>query len=313
MKKLVTFIVLTLAALSTAAQQNPQLAEAEWAAAEQAYATGRYEDALRHLDKTQEYVGYWIYTVSHLRILCYDKLDAYFNAPQYLDEFVSEVQRYRDYANNNYESNDFDHNRTYEVYTIHKKIESLSEFAEGLRLYHIGDYAQAFPKFQVAAENGWEVAMFILGFMYINGEGVTQDYAKAREWYEKSADKGNDDAMYALSMIYHLGNGVTQDAVEATKWLRKAAENGHAGAMASLGHYYETGAGGTFIIDKAQAVEWYRKSAEKGDEYGMYRLGLVYYDGIGVTQDRNEGVRWIRLAAENGSDYAKEWLAKNVR
>ena len=73
MKKLIKLITLTLAALSITAQQNPQLAEAEWDAAGQAYAAGHYEEALRHLDKTHEYVGYWIYTVSHLRILCYDK------------------------------------------------------------------------------------------------------------------------------------------------------------------------------------------------------------------------------------------------
>jgi len=91
MKKIITLIVLTLATLSIAAQQNPQLAEAEWEAAGQAYAAGRYEDALRHLDRTQEYVGYWIYTVSYLRIVCYDRLGQN-------NSLVSEVNRYMDYA-----------------------------------------------------------------------------------------------------------------------------------------------------------------------------------------------------------------------
>ena len=278
-KKLITLILLTLVTLSITAQQNPKLAEAEWAAAEQAYAAGRYEDALRHLDKTQEYVGYWLYTVSHLRILCYDK-----DIINYWDDLAQEVRRYVDYADKNSNSNDFDNNRYLEVNAIRQKMvartdymSGRTDYEEGRKLYDAGYYAQAFVKLQVAAENGSEGAMETLGDMYYYGRGVIQDYVRAAEYYMKSADKGYTDAMFDLGVLYYTGRGVTGDYTKAVEWFRKAVDNGF----------------------------------DRGD--AMYFLGYMYANGYGVTQDRNEAIKWMRLAADKGYTDAKEWLAENAR
>ena len=270
MKKLVTLIVLTLAELITAAQQNPQLAEAEWAAAEQAYAAGRYEDALRHLDKTQEYVGYWLPNISHLRILCYNT-----DIIKYWGEAAAELRRYVEYADNNFNSAGFDSNRHSEIEAICEKILSVPDYIEGLRLFDAEDYAQAFPKLKVAAEIGWDIAMFELGFMYYDGYGVPQDYAQSFEWYRKAAEKGHKIAMNNLARLYYLGHGVNED--------------------------------------DAKAFEWYKKSADNGYVPAMTRVGECYHYGIGVAQNRNETIRWMRLAADNGDTAAKEWLAENTR
>ena len=276
MKKLITLIVLTLAALSTAAQQNPQLAEAEWAAAEQAYAAGRYEDALRHLDKTQEYAGQWIFTISHLRLLCYDKLDAYSNE-QYLSEFVAEVNRYVEYDNDNSNSNSsgFDNNRYHEYKAIYNKLASQDEYNEGYALYEAGNYTQAIPKLQVAAENGWEFAMYVLGNAYLFGKGVTTNEALALEWMKKAADKNFVAAIHYVGMMYFAGHGVTQDCFEAARYYRRAADKGYVDAMYDLGTLYLLGGcNRSFSEDKTQAIEWMRKAAENGHEEAKRVLEL---------------------------------------
>ena len=306
MKKLVTIFVLTLILLSAVAQQNAQLAESEWVSAEQAFAEKRYGDALRHLDKTQEYVGYWLYTVSHLRILCYDRLGRN-------DNLATEVQRYMDYANNNSNTADFDHDRFREVYTMHQKIEYKPEYNEGLRLYNAGDYAQSFVKFQAASEKGSDGAMWTLGVMYQDGLGVVQDIVEAARWYRKAAEKGHADAMYTLGQLYYEGasGSFIIDHTQAFEWFRKGAELNHTYAMAYLGYLYYNGHGVT--LDYTKALEWSKKAADNGYERSMYYVGYMYANGQGVTQDRNEAIKWMRMAADRGVTGAKEWLAENVR
>ena len=53
-----------------------------------------------------------------------------------------------------------------------------------------------------AAEAGDTNAMFNLGLLYDNGQGVAQDYGKAREWYQKAAEAGNTDAKKALLRLH---------------------------------------------------------------------------------------------------------------
>src|SRR5215831_11281964 len=89
-------------------------------------------------------------------------------------------------------------------------------------------------EYEKAAAKGDASAMFNLGVLYHNGQGVAQDYAKAREWYEKAAAKGNASAMFNLGVFYDHGFGVAQDYAKAREWYEKAAAKGNARARAHL-------------------------------------------------------------------------------
>ena len=69
-----------------------------------------------------------------------------------------------------------------------------------------------------------------LGFMYDNGQGVTQDYKEAIKWYRKAAKQGHVSAQNNLGFMYYNGQGITQDYVQAHKWFNLAAVNGNATA-----------------------------------------------------------------------------------
>jgi uncharacterized protein YdaT len=132
------------------------------------------------------------------------------------------------------------------------------------------DYAKARDWYEKAADGGNPDAMFKLGVIYQNGQGVALDYAKAREWYEKAADRGNADAMANLGWLYANGRGVPQDYAKAREWYEKAADNGNAPAMVSLGLLYENGKG--VPQDYAKAREWYEKAAAKDNADAKTRL-----------------------------------------
>jgi len=108
------------------------------------------------------------------------------------------------------------------------------EFNAGLALYHKGDHTGALLKWRDAAGKGNANAMFNIGVLYDQGQGVKQDYAEAMRWWRKAADKGVADAMSNIGVLYEQGQGVEQDYAEAMRWYRKAADKGHATAKAAL-------------------------------------------------------------------------------
>ncbi len=145
----------------------------------------------------------------------------------------------------------------------------------GFNAYYRGDYATALPIFRQLADQGDAAAQLYLGFMYSEGEGVTQDYAAAVRWFRKAANQGEVDAQSTLGVMYLDGKGVPQDY--------------------------------------AAAVKWFRKAANQGEAYSQYKLGYMYSDGRGVPQDYAQAHMWFNLAAakgDNASRIVRDRIAK---
>ncbi len=165
------------------------------------------------------------------------------------------------------------------------------------------DDAEAVKWFRKAADQGHSNGQAQLGFMYQYGYGVTKDYAEAVKWYYKSAEQGNASGQNQLGYMYLNGYGVTKDYTEAVKWFRKSAEQGDASGQNHLGYMYRNGYGVT--KDYAEAVKWYRKAAEQGNASGQRNLGHMYENGYGVTKNLTEARKWYEKAAAQGNEYAK--------
>ena len=69
-----------------------------------------------------------------------------------------------------------------------------ADFQKGLTAAENGDYATALREFTPLAEQGHEVAQFMLGVMYANGEGVLQDNVYAHMWWNIAASLGSEVA-----------------------------------------------------------------------------------------------------------------------
>ena len=160
------------------------------------------------------------------------------------------------------------------------------------------NYPEAFGLYKTAVDAGHFAAMASLGFLYMEGKGVSRDYAEALRWVRKAADKGIPSAMQSLGYMYHLGRGVTRDYAKALRWYRKAAELGNPFSMNNLGSMYKNGEG--VSRDYTEAVRWFRKAARKDNVRAMNNLGKMFEQGNGVSRDYAEAVRWFRLAAEGG-------------
>ncbi|MBP6437528.1 MAG: sel1 repeat family protein, partial [Paludibacteraceae bacterium] len=70
---------------------------------------------------------------------------------------------------------------------------------------------ESFQETKIRATQGDARAQYNLGWMYDNGQGVTQSDSKAFEWYSKAAAQGNAKAQYNLGWMYGNGQGVEKN------------------------------------------------------------------------------------------------------
>ncbi|MBQ9991312.1 MAG: sel1 repeat family protein [Lachnospiraceae bacterium] len=78
---------------------------------------------------------------------------------------------------------------------------------------YLGLASVAYKEEDYAAAQGNSDAMYSIGIMYHNGEGVSFSYDLAKEWFQKAADAGNESGVEALKdmeVTVYGPNGVIQ-------------------------------------------------------------------------------------------------------
>ncbi len=184
------------------------------------------------------------------------------------------------------------------------KLSTEESFAEGFKYQQQEEYAEAIKKYLEIAEQGNVVAQQLLGWFYMNGQGVEQDITKAIYWFQKAADQDEAIAQYYLGILYLESNDVEVDMSKAAHWLHKAAEQGDALAQYKLGSMYLEGKG---VAQKYfMAAHWFRKAAEQREAAAQLQLGKMYTMGKGVAKNDDEALYWYQKAAEQGLNEAKQ-------
>jgi TPR repeat protein len=152
-----------------------------------------------------------------------------------------------------------------------------ADHSAGEDAYYRGDYATAFRELTPLAESGDVFSEYILGLMYVKGEGGPQDFKQAEYWFFLAAEQGHAQAQDNLGVMYANGLGVP--------------------------------------LDFKEAVRWYRLAAEQGEARAQSNLGLMYAKGEGVSQDYELAHMWFNLAAVQGEKIAadlRDSLAKKM-
>ncbi len=154
------------------------------------------------------------------------------------------------------------------------------------------------------AEAGDARAQERLGYMYANGEGVSNDDDEALSWLRKSAAQGHPTGQYNLGYMYYFGRGVPEDHAMAAEWYLKAANQDDVLAQKVLSACYQDGDG--VRQDEGEAVRWIARAATLGDASAQLAIGLRYAAGMGVKKDEVTAYAWWLLASMNGSARARQ-------
>lgn len=144
------------------------------------------------------------------------------------------------------------------------------EFRRGKLAYWFKDFKGAISIWQPLADDGYAPAQATIGWLYHNGEGVTQDYRKAIEWYRKASEQDYAVAQHNMGIMYENGWGVEQD--------------------------FE------------QAANWYEAATSKKFGFAHFNLGMLYLNGTGRMQDRQKAIDLLKEAYRLYVDEAKTVL-----
>lgn len=158
----------------------------------------------------------------------------------------------------------------------------------GMRDYNAGDKVGAVRALEYAATHGHALALWKLGRMYSEADGVPRDDLKAFEYFSRLADDLADEA---------------EDSPRASVV---------ASAFVSIGSYFLAGIKGSYVVPNPErAAEMFQYAASYfGDPNAQYNLGRLYLDGSGVERDQRQAARWFNLAAEKGHRAAQALLGQ---
>lgn len=162
-----------------------------------------------------------------------------------------------------------------------------------------------------AADAGQPMAMWQLGTMYENGEGVTRDPAKAFGYFAQIANQNADAApkgieadIVARSFVkvgdyYRQGlpdAGIPADAQRSHALLLHAATYfGDADAQYRVGLLYMQADG--MGINLLQSARWFSLAARKGHCPAQAQLGQLLFSGVdGIAAQPVEGLMWLSVA-----------------
>jgi uncharacterized protein len=161
----------------------------------------------------------------------------------------------------------------------------LEAFRSGTQALRQGKTEQALTELEYAAEQGVPGAIWKLGRMYADGDGVKMNKARAYEYFRRLTTMHGDDSAGTPNARY-LAN-----------------------AFVTLGLYHLDGIPGTLKADPNVARETFRYAAAYyADPEAQYHLGRLYLLGKGAAKDAIQAARWLRLSANKGDHRAQALL-----
>lgn len=155
----------------------------------------------------------------------------------------------------------------------------------GTQALRQGNTKQAVAELEFAARQGVPAAIWKLGRMYADGDGVDVNKVRAFEYFRHLTDRHGDDS-------------------QGTPEARFVAN-----AFVTLGQYYLDGVPDAVEADQRVAFEMFRYAAAVyGDPVAQYNVGRLYFEGNGAPKDAMQAARWLLLSAQKGEYRAQALL-----
>ncbi|MDR8054190.1 tetratricopeptide repeat protein [Burkholderia cenocepacia] len=145
--------------------------------------------------------------------------------------------------------------------------------------YKNKDYVTAMQELKPLAEQGDTNAQVMVGYMYINGQGVPTNSAEGISWYQRAAAQGNRAAQFNLGVNYQFGqNSLPKDPEKAFNFIKQSANNGYAKAQTKLGFFYYTGIG--VPVDYKLSLYWSALGLKNGDPDAEKNVSIVFRKAV---------------------------------
>ncbi len=197
----------------------------------------------------------------------------------------------------------------------------LEAFRSGTQALRQGRTRQALAELEYAADQGVPGAIWKLGRMYSEGDGVPVDKPRAYEYFRRltmtygDESLGTPSARYVSNAFVILGQYYLEgipgrleaDPHRAREMFRYAASYfADPEAQYHLGRLYLFGKGGAHK-DPIQAARWLNLAADKGDHRAQALLGEMLFKGDEISRQPALGLFWL-IMAKDGAGPEEEWI-----
>jgi uncharacterized protein len=164
---------------------------------------------------------------------------------------------------------------------------------DGLGAFGCEDSRTALRILEPYANNGNELAQYLIGTIYAEGRGgIPLDYDRAVLWWKRAGRAGLLAELYDLKL---------KDPKSAAFWWRKAAESGDLEAQLILGSRYEGGVG--VPKDLVQAYMWLNIYAAQSDRPGSAQVR----DSVAANMTGAQIVEAQKLSREWKEAHERVW------
>ena len=168
------------------------------------------------------------------------------------------------------------------------------------------DPEEAVRWLELSAEQGYDIAMYRLGKLFLKGDLIEKDITNALRWLHQADGANNQYAQYLLGKIYLNGTEVKADYALAEKMFTRAAMQGSPYAKYSLAKMHLKGQ--VSFSDVSFAVRLLTEAADQGNQWAEYQLGKMYLYGQDVDKNVELAVRLLSSSANKGNPYAQQLL-----
>ncbi len=193
----------------------------------------------------------------------------------------------------------------------------------GTQALRDGKPVEAVSALEYAAGQGVPGAIWKLGRMYADGDGVNQNKLRAFEYFRDLTKThaydppGTPQARFVANAFVTLGNyyleGIPDTAIKpdptiAHEMFRYAASYfGDPEAQYLLGRLYLYGQAGP--KDPIQAARWFTLAANKGQRAAQALLGSMLFKGEDVARQAAMGLFWLTVA-KDGAGPDEAWITE---
>lgn len=183
-------------------------------------------------------------------------------------------------------------------------LQSLSVYGHSKSQYILGDLylngdgvikntTKAVELFQSAADSKIPEAINALGWLYATGTGVKRNTQTAKKYYQQASELNLPDAQYNLAELLISGIAGDKDIIEATHWYIQAANNNHVDSQIALGKLYSAN-------QPTVSFNWHKKAADNGHPDSQFQTGWLYLKGIGTPSNPDNSYHYFLKSANQG-------------
>lgn len=145
--------------------------------------------------------------------------------------------------------------------------------ANASRAYSAGKFGEAFSLYKELAQGGHAESQVFVGWMLLEGKGVTSNPTDAAQWFERAASLGSPQGAFYWAR-YLTAQGQHHDAFN---WYQKAAASNYLPAIFWVGYALAEGKG--VPIDIQAAYKYLKRAKTQGHLYAQRQLAVLDLHG----------------------------------